>query len=724
MGSRKQERAKQGVIREKGRRTVKKKSIKSRAFDINHARRIKRAAALKKKGQVGYSIEYITRRRAMKKLQLNLHDFQRLCILKGIYPREPPKKNLNRTCYHVKDISYLAHEPLLQHFNDMKAYMKKVFKHLHRDNQPEAKRKYEYRPHYTLDHLIKERYPRFQDSLADMEDAMTLIHLFANMYAKRPITHERTANCLRLTREWQLYIVLSRSLRKTFVSVKGIYYQAEILGQEVTWLVPHKFSQNFPGDLNINLFNNFLEFYECLAGFVMFKLYHMLGIRYPPRLDQELDKDGAHLACIQLERIGAKDEGSDKSPNDEGENLQKVERKNKKEPHDKEKLERMKTLDKKMQSIMEGQNGDDEQEDNVENEDGGDDEVENQVFAEDENARHIAEKGREIEAQTNLFKGLTFWLSREVPFEPLEFLIRAFGGNVLDEIGGASSSDPRITHFVTDRPNIKCDRKDCEYIQPQWAFDCVNWRVRFPVQRYAPGQELPPHLSPFVDNEAVGYRPDFLQDIEKLQAAAGVPKEQYIPQNLIPAPPKRAPEVDEEEDEEDDDEDILEEEEEKRFAEEIEEELKMNKKAKKRQREEDDAKEESFDETEKPETETGTEDEEERTKKKKKRREENFIPSARFKGAKGGYVFKIGSRGLGYYKDVNKDIEITYKPDSKAQSKRQRRLAQKKEEHNMAKMMMNKKARNLYGRMQHGIQNKKREVEELKRKRDVINRKK
>lgn len=35
----------------------------------------------------------------------------------------------------------------------------------------------------------------------------------------------------------------TNALRRTFVSVKGFYFQAEVVGQPVTWLVPHALSQ-------------------------------------------------------------------------------------------------------------------------------------------------------------------------------------------------------------------------------------------------------------------------------------------------------------------------------------------------------------------------------------------------------------------------------------------------------------------------------------------------
>lgn len=63
----------------------KPKSVKSRAV-LSGKRLESRFGKKLKKGTGGAATEYIGRTRAVKKLQLTLRDFRRLCILKGIYP--------------------------------------------------------------------------------------------------------------------------------------------------------------------------------------------------------------------------------------------------------------------------------------------------------------------------------------------------------------------------------------------------------------------------------------------------------------------------------------------------------------------------------------------------------------------------------------------------------------------------------------------------------------
>lgn len=64
------------------------------------------------------------------------------------------------------------------------------------------------------------------------------------MPADNKIKSRVVHDCQRLIAEFQAYVMKSRSLRKVFFSIKGIYYQAEIKGQTITWIVPYQFSQS------------------------------------------------------------------------------------------------------------------------------------------------------------------------------------------------------------------------------------------------------------------------------------------------------------------------------------------------------------------------------------------------------------------------------------------------------------------------------------------------
>lgn len=88
------------------------------------------------------------------------------------------------------------------------------------------------------------RYPTFIDALRDIDDGLCMIFLFASLPSNARLPHELVENCARLAAEWQLYVMHSHSLRKVFLSIKGVYYQAEIMDQTVTWLVPYQFTQN------------------------------------------------------------------------------------------------------------------------------------------------------------------------------------------------------------------------------------------------------------------------------------------------------------------------------------------------------------------------------------------------------------------------------------------------------------------------------------------------
>ena len=51
----------------------------------------------------------------------------RICTLKSIYPRDQKKKPIaSQTYYHVKDISFIANESVIDYFRHMKSFLKKI----------------------------------------------------------------------------------------------------------------------------------------------------------------------------------------------------------------------------------------------------------------------------------------------------------------------------------------------------------------------------------------------------------------------------------------------------------------------------------------------------------------------------------------------------------------------------------------------------------------------
>ncbi|UPQ97347.1 ribosome biogenesis pescadillo-like protein [Chloropicon primus] len=408
-----------------------------------------------KKGKSGSAAQYLTRTQALRKLQLSLPEFRRLCILKGIHPREPRKKpkGANKTYYHVKDLAFLLHEPLLEVFRHIKAYQRKVNKAKAKQQLELAEKLALRRPQYTLDRLVQERYPSFVDAVRDIDDPLCIVNLFSALPASKgyKIPVDSVQNSRRLSLEWQAYVASARCLTKVFVAVKGFYYQAEVCGQKVTWLVPHERSQVLPADVDYRVMITFLEFYQTMLKFVFFKLYHDVNLKYPPTLDAKLESSAAGLNAIITDGEGA---------------------------------------------ALEPEEG-------------------------------AAAEAEERSEQSKLFEGLVFFLSRETPKESLVFVIKCLGGSVGWDGEGSTynADDASITHHVIDRPKVNNAVSGREYVQPQWVYDSINFGILLPVDLYAVGKSLPPHLSPFVDDDDEGYKPDYAKFIESLKSG----EEQSIP---------------------------------------------------------------------------------------------------------------------------------------------------------------------------------------------------
>uniref|UniRef100_A0A2K6MDF9 Pescadillo homolog n=2 Tax=Rhinopithecus TaxID=542827 RepID=A0A2K6MDF9_RHIBE len=423
----------------------------------------------KKKYERGSATNYITRNKARKKLQLSLADFRRLCILKGIYPHEPKhKKKVNkgstaaRTFYLIKDIRFLLHEPIVNKFREYKVFVRKLRKAYGKSEWNTVERLKDNKPNYKLDHIIKERYPTFIDALRDLDDALSMCFLFST-FPRTGKCHVQTIQlCRRLTVEFMHYIIAARALRKVFLSIKGIYYQAEVLGQPIVWITPYAFSHDHPTDVDYRVMATFTEFYTTLLGFVNFRLYQLLNLHYPPKLEG------------QAQAEAKASEGTYALDSESSMELQPWPSSGGGQPWWCEAWPLFQ-----------------------------------QMSAQEEDCR------KELEAQEKhkkLFEGLKFFLNREVPREALAFIIRSFGGEVSWDkslcIGATYDvTDSRITHQIVDRPGQQTSVIGRCYVQPQWVFDSVNARLLLPVAEYFPGVQLPPHLSPFVTEREGDYVP-------------------------------------------------------------------------------------------------------------------------------------------------------------------------------------------------------------------------
>ncbi|XP_006818888.1 pescadillo homolog [Saccoglossus kowalevskii] len=293
--------------------------------------------------------------------------------------------------------------------------------------------------------------------------------LFATFPRSRAVHVELIELCRRLTIEFMHYVIVARALRKVFISIKGIYYQVEIQGQKVTWLVPHHFAYTKPKDVDFKVMATFIEFYNTLLGFVNFRMYHSINLHYPPKLTiSEGLGQGDSAYCLGTEVTE----------------------------------QRLAALSQTLAAVAK---------------DTGEDEVQGDEFpAGGSDDPEMIEKAKEeeekLKALKNLFSNCKFFLSREVPRESLTFIIRCFGGLVSwDKIicMGATyeEKDESITHQIVDRPNQEKQYLSRYYLQPQWVFDSVNAGTLLPVEDYFVGTLLPPHLSPFVEEKEGEYVP-------------------------------------------------------------------------------------------------------------------------------------------------------------------------------------------------------------------------
>ena len=397
----------------------------------------------------------------------------------------------------------------------------------------------------SLDHIIKERYPTFVDALRDLDDALSLLFLFANLPSKSTVPPKTIALCQRLCLEFEHYLIVSHSLRKSFLSIKGIYYQATIQGQDILWLVPYKFVQRITGDVDFRIMGTFVEFYTTLLGFVNFRLYTSIGLIYPPKFDSKSDEQGGELGAFTLvgKSVGSMPQTEAAEAESVGDTVGLVSGISKSNPDIQRRLDALGEL-----SSLQIDQAPQEEPQAVETNDAIDN-----FETTGEGADILTQPQISRAEVSGLFAPFTFFLSREAPRQPLEFILRAFGCKRIgwDAVLGDGAftnneSDQIITHQVVDRPPLQlptllelpaledADSPEMQshsskpaarvpgriYIQPQWVWDCINQGKLLRPDLYTPGALLPPHLSPWVKPSKGVYNPSAPLAIQEREGEA------------------------------------------------------------------------------------------------------------------------------------------------------------------------------------------------------------
>lgn len=478
-----------------------------------------------------------------------------------VFPREPRSKKKasksstpSTTFYYTKDIQYLLHEPLLNKFRDHKALAKKIGRALGRGEIKDAARLERTKtPKITLDHIIKERYPTFVDALRDLDDALSMLFLFANLPSSAAVPPKTIAICQRLCLEFQHYLIITHSLRKSFLSIKGIYYQATIQGQDILWLVPYKFVQRVEGDIDFRIMGTFIEFYTTLLGFVNFRLYTSIGLVYPPKFNAASDDQGAELDAFTLEGKSVAEQPKALANGTNGVNGDTHAISAEAQAKAQAEADKLVNLPEPPEDSGQPEGPSDENDADQTTTEA----IDTFTPAADD-ADVLPQPAPSSEESGALFAPFTFFFSRETPRAPLEFLLKAFGSKRVgwDAVLGdgaytTNEGDRTITHQIVDRPNLPegalasvpetkpspaqkgvngetgdtANGEDSEngtvdgrlkpgarvpgrtYVQPQWVWDCVNQGKLLRPDLYAPGATLPPHLSPWVKPKRGEYDP-------------------------------------------------------------------------------------------------------------------------------------------------------------------------------------------------------------------------
>ncbi|KAA6393479.1 MAG: putative Pescadillo [Streblomastix strix] len=471
----------------------------------------KKKAKKTKRGPARY---YLPRTRVLKHLQVSLKQFRRLAIMNGIFPRIPVKsvKDQSRIYYHIKDVKFLQNCPMMEVLRQRNAMRKKFHRALIKQDKLHIRSIKRLMPQIPIAQIVKDRYPSFEDALKDLSDALNTIYLFSEMTPKASFKGVDIILARRLRREWNSYVATTHTLRRAFISIKGTYFQAEVYGTTIIWMEPHHLQIQDDPRADLFVMHSFFELHSGVLKFVLFKLYQLLGLKYPP--PDYLFKPSKANININTSSSSSSFTENENDIDAIGASTTVI------LPVEKEGIMKKDVIKEEEESIEK----DKEKENNEQIKESSDTQEQKSIVAPPSKL-----------PLNELFKGCVFYMSREIPIHTMSFVVLACGGRAIwegKELNSSSSQSssnsspleqmPYITHQVTDRPVASGAQRVVgrKYIQPQYIVDCLNSTVLLPVGKYVPGAKLPPHVSPFVDINRAAYVPEMAKWLRDQQRIA------------------------------------------------------------------------------------------------------------------------------------------------------------------------------------------------------------
>eukprot|EP00834_Sanchytrium_tribonematis_P004017 NODE_178_length_14069_cov_0.746815.p2 type:complete len:465 gc:universal NODE_178_length_14069_cov_0.746815:4755-6149(+) len=226
----------------------------------------------------------MNRNQAVKYLQLPLGDFRMMCILLHVSPKLVNHQQL----YLVKDIKHLLHHPLLPIIRELKILKRKCIHYYHKDNNiyKDYMEKINTLLLSQMPKLIQQNYPKFYNLWYDLDDILSLLYCMRHIPSNEYVSSKDVAKTEKLLNQFELLLwKMNIGLTKSFVSIKGIYFQFELQDQPITFIVPLRSSQLEDIDVDYKVMATFHLYYQSILEFFLFKMAKLHSFEYPLALE-------------------------------------------------------------------------------------------------------------------------------------------------------------------------------------------------------------------------------------------------------------------------------------------------------------------------------------------------------------------------------------------------------------------------------------------------------